>query len=599
MAIDDKNNSFMNFSIQKETTPRPVTPDNPDKIVQDLLNTEKEISSETLRLVRSRHEKEKEGWTKIISEKESIILSLRSKLEETENILKAAKQRLNDERSLDIVRLEEKSREAELRRITEKKKWDEISEKLKDYKAASEISEKALAAERERIIHIKRAHEEAVKRLNDELKKRDDELRALRDNIYKKETSLLKAASDKDNELFELKAKIEQLAKTHGFEMENIKKSAEKKDSDIQKLQNALQDTIIQLNALRNSNEALQQQAVSYKEELAGKETLVAQLKLLSEHEKIEAEKIRLDAQRSATESKEEASRQIEVLKNDHLEQIKRLAQSAEMFEQQLDDEKKLRAELEAKINEKDSRLIEAESKIQKLLAESANKTAGFESILREKEGAFAKELSGMSAQSEIDQSALKGEKKLLEDLLSALKDDLSRAKEELAVLAAKLRSTESENSRLNEYNGKNDLHWQETLSKEKELYKKQLDDGRNKFNIQIESRDNEISRLNAELAAAQTAQAEQKEILQKIKRDLAIKNSQLMDAQNKHDSALIKNRQENSTERFARLKEENDRLKQLLAKETERRENAESKLLTAHEKNNKRAAAQPDKNKK
>ena len=98
--------------------------DSPDQIIKDLLAAEKQIAEETVRLMKMRHDREKDQWLRLHADKERELLTLKAKLMEQESQVKNLK---NQIREMDDVQIEQAKRTAEevqAYRARERKKWD-------------------------------------------------------------------------------------------------------------------------------------------------------------------------------------------------------------------------------------------------------------------------------------------------------------------------------------------------------------------------------------------------------------------------------------------------------------------------------------------
>ncbi len=107
--------------IEKELYPIPLLTeqendqkiiDSPEMIVRDLLKTEKDIALETLRLMRSRYEKERLEWEKLYGGKENEINNLKKKLDESESRLGRVRAQLDDEKQNLVEGLRQKGTES-------------------------------------------------------------------------------------------------------------------------------------------------------------------------------------------------------------------------------------------------------------------------------------------------------------------------------------------------------------------------------------------------------------------------------------------------------------------------------------------------------
>ena len=85
------NGSTSSPLISGERATRAESIDSPDQIIKDLLSAEKQIAEETIRLMKTRFEREKDQWKSLHADKERELLSVKSKLSQQEGFVKSLK----------------------------------------------------------------------------------------------------------------------------------------------------------------------------------------------------------------------------------------------------------------------------------------------------------------------------------------------------------------------------------------------------------------------------------------------------------------------------------------------------------------------------
>ncbi|OGS18860.1 MAG: hypothetical protein A2219_07080 [Elusimicrobia bacterium RIFOXYA2_FULL_50_26] len=183
----------------------------PDEIVRDLFQTEKEIASETLRLARAQHEREKQQWNAILAAREQEILNLKEVTQELEEQLKLIQKRLEDERNTGIEQLRAAAAGMDKLNLAERKKWDAIAEKVRSFRDDAAASLAKFMRGQEQINDLKRKHASQLKSLEERIATLEEEALTLKEKLIIKEEAWLRDKSRME----ELKHEYEELMEKH------------------------------------------------------------------------------------------------------------------------------------------------------------------------------------------------------------------------------------------------------------------------------------------------------------------------------------------------------------------------------------------------
>lgn len=344
----DEKYFFISNDTPSEELPQPAAPiDTPEKIVQDLFHAEKEIASETLRLVRSRHGHEKEQWARALAEKENELSAIRTRLSEMEERILNLRRQLDEERQIQLEQTRISAINMEKQRQADHKKWEIIAEKVKDFRIAAQDAHNKYLHEQERAQKIKKLYYNKEKSLNEQLRIKEDELLTIKEQLNNKEELWLRDQSRRDDEIHALQLKTEELEQTIVSERQHHSRIIEKKDTDASQLQNALHETIIQLNIQRKKKEDAEEHAVHLQQRIQSMENEALKLKQQIDQERIKWEKTIHDERQAFEKSMQDYSTREATLKNTLDEKLSRQEQSISLLEQQLNNEQKLRKDAE------------------------------------------------------------------------------------------------------------------------------------------------------------------------------------------------------------------------------------------------------------
>jgi hypothetical protein len=243
--------------------------DSPDQIIKDLLAAEKQIAEETVRLMKMRHDREKDQWLRLHADKERELLSLKGKLLEQEAQVKNLKNQLNEMDEVQIEQAKRSAEEVQAYRTRERKKWDEIAEEVRNFRELATGAQDRLKTEQERLDQIKKAFRIQEELLKQQLQQAEEEVFTLKERIARQEETYLKEISRRDDELSSVKEALATLKKETDTSLTEKSQIIQRRDEDIVKVQDALQELIIQLNAERQAKNILLEKVSAQDKQIA------------------------------------------------------------------------------------------------------------------------------------------------------------------------------------------------------------------------------------------------------------------------------------------------------------------------------------------
>lgn len=480
--------------------PGAFTIDPPDKIIRDLLQTEKDMANEAMTALRSKYDSERQQWDKIIEEKQREILSLRSRLQEAEERARKLQVQAAEERELQVEQMRINARDMEVRRQAEAKKWEMITDELRDFREVAQEAQKKLQIEQEQVQQLKRqlaAQEECWK---GQLSAKEDEQLDLKEKLLRKEEILLTSQTESGEKVSVLQEKVEALEKTLGEERHCSAAANEKKDADLATLRKGIQDAVIGINAERQKKEEAEAKIIELQEQLGLRGEELAKVRAANEQEMLEWKKGRQNEVAAWEKAKQEFIAREEAARKDLEEQIKLVSKSLAIAEQQLAEEQRVRAEGERALARK-------ETALQQSIQEKDETVVQWRQLLESDQQSWKKRLADI--QNEFEQlrrtkdeeiAAIRKELKSIVVALDEEKRLFLIEKEENEQNQVKVLRLEEDRQRLVQQLENKEKEWQIVLVREQELLQKQIEELRAKHDAQTQSREMEITRLNEDL---------------------------------------------------------------------------------------------------
>ncbi|MFH1369656.1 MAG: hypothetical protein ABII64_11090 [Elusimicrobiota bacterium] len=368
--------------------------DSPDRIMRDLLKTEKEIASESLLLLKQRYEKEKLYWENLLQEKQRLILELQKSMGDSDVKIKNLQMQLDGETQKQIDQLRITSREIEARKLSETKKWQAVEDEIRSFRSVAADAQNKLISERERIIELKRNFEYNEKLFNEQLNSKEEEIMQHKELSLKREDAYLRDKSLKDEELALLQDQLKSINDILASERQYNAKIQEEKDRNIFDLQKGLQNAIVQLTTERQSNDKLDAKAAELQKVIETIQDDNKNLRQTFDEERLSLQRTVKEEQSNLEKQKQEFQSKEEIFRKETGEQLSRLAKSGEILEQQLTEEQRLRKSAESK-------LLQKESELQQILRQNEEIASDWKKIIAAERDTWQKRQSDITAEYE------------------------------------------------------------------------------------------------------------------------------------------------------------------------------------------------------
>ncbi|MBN1622541.1 MAG: hypothetical protein JW871_08120 [Endomicrobiales bacterium] len=534
MSKDRNNPKFNTPDLNTPNIPDFKLKDTPENIIKDLLQAEKDVATETLNVMKRRYEKERSNWEKIFIGKENEILSIRTKLTETEERLKNVQKIINEERMLQLEKLQLEAKDIENKKNYDNKKWNRISDEIKKFREDALIAGKRLLDEQNRVRQVKRLFTDKQNTLMEQIRAKEEEFHQFYETALKKEEGWLRAEAQRDEEISFLRGQVANLQETINEERKQQSNVLEKKDTDIGKLEQSNRDISDKLNNEVQVRMKLEEKVEQQKHRLNEVEEEKNKIRQEAEKTFLELKKTWQEEQSSWEKYKQDITSREQSLKAETEEQMVRILKSVEILEKQLAEEQKQRKDVEDSIKQK-------EEEIQRLLRQRDDIVSEWKNVLElEKQNYLKNQSYIISELNKIKESKDEEIAKLnvkANNLMAALSEEkklFNIEKDKNKQESFKITNLEQEKQRLLEEIEKDKNEWQKILENEREFAQKQIEEVKIKSEMQLKSRDEEINRLNEDLrlSAGQLSELRQKFFVEKNENNTRLERIQELEIQ-------------------------------------------------------------------
>ena len=356
----------MNESLKRETD-----------FLKELIETENQLSQQTLQVLRNRYRNEKDQWSKIYENKEEEINNLRGKSNETEVRIKRLKDNFTQDRLEEVEKLKNTITENKVRKLNETEKWNSIEDRVKTFRSIAEELQFKLIQEQASLTKFRERHIAEEKTLRDLIAKNEEKILSLQETLLKKEDDWSKQRQIFDKELVNLQDKIKNYEQVIQNQKQNHLKIVADKDEGTTRISRALQEVSVKLTEEIQKNEEL-------KHETQQKANAITELEQLNKknHDEISAERKKWHEkweieQREWENYKRDLIEKEQTLKFSTEEQISRVSAMLQILELQLTQEKKTNEELTQRNSDKEGQiklLMEELDMLQKITEEQRQK---------------------------------------------------------------------------------------------------------------------------------------------------------------------------------------------------------------------------------
>ena len=356
----------MNESLKRETD-----------FLKELIETENQLSQQTLQVLRNRYRNEKDQWSKICENKDEEINNLRGKSNETEVRIKRLKDNFTQDRLEEVEKLKNTITENKVRKLNETEKWNSIEDRVKTFRSIAEELQFKLIQEQASLTKFRERHIAEEKTLRDLIAKNEEKILSLQETLLKKEDDWSKQRQIFDKELVNLQDKIKNYEQVIQNQKQNHLKIVADKDEGTTRISRALQEVSVKLTEEIQKNEEL-------KHETQQKANAITELEQLNKknHDEISAERKKWHEkweieQREWENYKRDLIEKEQTLKFSTEEQISRVSAMLQILELKLTQEKKTNEELTQRNSDKEGQiklLMEELDMLQKITEEQRQK---------------------------------------------------------------------------------------------------------------------------------------------------------------------------------------------------------------------------------
>ncbi|MBU2567375.1 MAG: hypothetical protein KJ967_01200, partial [Elusimicrobia bacterium] len=244
-----------------------------DRVLRELLRTESDMAKETIRLLQSRYNSEKQQWDKVFKGKESDLVALRGKLVETEQRLKQLRDESSWQSHREMEHLKLSVEEIKIRKEKEIEKWQVIENKVRTYRQIADETQSRLLEEQRKLAETREKRLQEEQDFRQQIEKYNGQVVELQNTLLKKEQdwTIDRARYEKEVE------RLSEQLKTFELVIHDDRTSRDKtigdKDEHIIRFQKALQDLSVELVQERQRNETLLQEVAERDKRITGLES--------------------------------------------------------------------------------------------------------------------------------------------------------------------------------------------------------------------------------------------------------------------------------------------------------------------------------------
>jgi hypothetical protein len=215
--------------LDQEMISHRVKNDSPESIIAELSRTEKEIANQSFLSLERKLEKERSNWEKICSQKEAEILKYKAKLDDAKERITSLEKQISAQNQENIEQLKISAKELEIKKRSEEKKWEIITEEVRSFRESEKKIEENYLAEQEKNNQLKRKLSDVEFTLKEQISGKEEEIYQLKETIVRKEEEALKTAISKADEISRLNEQLLKLGQDLENERKYNKKYLEKK----------------------------------------------------------------------------------------------------------------------------------------------------------------------------------------------------------------------------------------------------------------------------------------------------------------------------------------------------------------------------------
>ncbi|MDI6757540.1 MAG: hypothetical protein QME32_05905 [Endomicrobiia bacterium] len=329
----------------------------PDSAMRELLNAEKAVAEESLRLSRRRIERERERWGKAIETKQQEFLALGHRLETAEGKIRALEKKLDEERETAMDRIRSQSAELETQRMNQSRRWTIVEEEIKKYRSESDSLRATLTSVRSELSAFREKTSDIERTLREEIYSKEEGSLVLKEKILADEQAYLKEKHELKEKISSLEEKRSRAEAAYNDEKLHREKLTAKNDEEIKSLKESLLEKIKVITSLEESRIEEERLRIRAEERLGATELEASNLKTSVDEERRALAK-RVEEDRAASEAKiKEISDASHAAAADAEGRAAKLSSSLGALEKNFAEDRAARIAAEEKLSETRSRL--------------------------------------------------------------------------------------------------------------------------------------------------------------------------------------------------------------------------------------------------
>lgn len=467
-----------------------------DRVLRELLRTESDMAKETIRLLQSRYNSEKQQWDKVFKGKESDLVALRGKLVETEQRLKQLRDESSWQSHREMEHLKLSVEEIKIRKEKEIEKWQVIENKVRTYRQIADETQSRLLEEQRKLAETREKRLQEEQDFRQQIEKYNGQVVELQNTLLKKEQdwTIDRARYEKEVE------RLSEQLKTFELVIHDDRTSRDKtigdKDEHIIRFQKALQDLSVELVQERQRNETLLQEVAERDKRITGLESRNNEIITRIEQERREWQEAWQKQQKEWEEHKKEIIVKEDVIQTQTEEQVSKVMSMLAALEMELDQERRRRKEVEDNNTEKIKQVETLRQEVMRITHRAEEERKKLEGSLFVQEVAFESQRTAILEkyqQLQVEIISLKG-------ALSEEHQVLALEKEKTKGIETAFQQARDNNTRMLNTVEQDKAHWQKVLLEEQIRSEQRLKEYVSLSEQVKKSRETEVRKLQDEI---------------------------------------------------------------------------------------------------
>ncbi len=556
----------------------------PESVVNELLNTEKQMAEETIRLIRQRSAREKEQWNKVFQSKENEVLQLKNQLGLAEEKVKQLQAKLAEEREASIGHIKVQAIEFETQKKQQQKKWGMVEDEIRKYRQEAENARSKFLEIQNQLANFKEEARKSEERLKEMVSNKEEEILSIKEKLLLSEQNYLKDKHRLQETINNLEQKTNRLELSLSDEKLYQEKIIQKKDHELSQTKESLLEKIETITKLEEKRIDEEQKRINAEEKLYHYELEHQKLRQALEEERASWRKRWEEEKASWEKIKEDYSKREESLKVETESHIERIMETLSIIEKQLSEEKSARLSAEQKN-------VELVAENEKLMERQSEISAQWQKTFSEEVLSLKKRYDEVISEYENNRQTREGEIKQLSGDILNLRASLSETQKLFEVEKndgiakfGKIKQLEEEKAKLEKVITEKEKRWEETLLIETSRLSEKSKKEEERYASIIRSRNDELDAIQKQIdlnigELVKTKQEYQRSSSALVAREMEIKEIKSVLSAKEDEINSLNDRLQRATEEVRNETEE--RINRLLS---EKKISLEQKELAAEE---------------